>query len=153
MCLFKVVSIWKRMKVPKRKLQRRFKYFFGKENKVIDDRTKAIEMLRKIITTVQNEMIERIKNDGTYETLLKIYYIFDEIHSIYLSEKEFRVNVLKYGNNGNSEIVDILLTNSKIERNIIDASNIWLENCLLFQHDLDIDQLNIKKFLRRIMIY
>lgn len=42
-------------------------------------------------------------------------------------------------------VVCVFENNKNIEQNIIDACNIWIENCVLYQHDLDIKNLNVKK--------
>lgn len=144
MIMFQTRSFWDIMKIPRRKIKDRFKYFFGESNKTIEDRQEALNVLMNITSTIQEEMVERFRSESTYGMLLKLYFIFDEVHSLYLTEKEIRVDLVKR-NIDNTEVVDALATNRNIERDIIDASNIWIENCVLYQHDLDIKKLNVKK--------
>jgi len=142
--LFQTRPFWSKMGIPRRKLKERFEYFFGTENRKVEDRQKALEILLNITSTIQNEMVERLKIESTYGTLLKLYFIFDEVHSQYLTEKEARLKMVEM-NIDKPEVIDIFLNNRNIARNIIDACNIWIENCALYQHDLDIKKLNVKK--------
>lgn len=132
------------MGVSQAKIRKQFNCFFDSNEKVIDDRRKALEILNNVLFTAQNNMLKRIKKESTYGLLLKLYYIFDEVHSIYLSEKEARTYLVKE-NIDDSDIVDSFVVNRNIERDIIDACNIWIENCILHQHDLDIKSLDVKK--------
>lgn len=97
MIMFQTMSFWDGMRIPRRKLKKRFKCFFGENSRTIEDRQEALDILMNITSTIQNEM------------------------------------------------VDALTINRNIERDIIDACNIWIENCVLYQHDLDIKNLNVKK--------
>lgn len=135
MLFFGVRPFWLEMRVPKMELQSRVEYFFGKTNRIIDDRNEAIKALSNVTLTIQNEMVERIKKGSTCSMLLKLYYIFDEVHSIYLQEKKTRNQLLKY--NFDDNIIETFLSNAHIERNIIDSCNIWIENCVLLQHDVN----------------
>jgi len=132
------------MKISHRELKRRFEYFFGKEIRKIQDRDEALGLLMNITSTIQNEMVKRLKTENTYGVLLKLYFIFDEVHSVYLKEKEARAKLVEV-NIDSEDIVDAFEKNKNIERNIIDACNIWIENCVLYQHDLDVMRLNVKK--------
>ncbi len=142
--IFQARSFWDLMEVPQKKFRTRFSYFFGANEKFIDDRQKALDVLNNVLFTIQNEMLERIKTESTYGFLLKLYYIFDEVHSVYLAEKEARTHLVKE-NIDSPEIVDPFVVNRNIERDIIDSCNIWIENCILYQHDLDIKTLDVNK--------
>lgn len=144
MIMFENRSFWDVMRIPRRELKKRFEYFFGKENKKIEDRSEALGIIRNITSTIQNEMVNRLKMENTYGILLKLYFIFDEVHSFYLKEKEVRIKLVEM-NIDNENVVNIFENNKNIERNIIDACNIWIENCVLYQHDLDIKNLIVQK--------
>lgn len=144
MTMFQNRSFWDGMRIPRRKLRNRYEMFFGKENRKIEDRDEALSILMNIISTIQNEMVTRLKIENTYGILLKLYFIFDEVHSVYLKEKEARTKIVE-SNIYSEDILNVFENNKNIERNIIDACNIWIENCLLYQHDLDISNLNVKK--------
>lgn len=144
MFIFQTRSFWKQMHIPRRLLNKRFKHFFGETDREIEDRNDAMQVLMSVISEIQEGMVERIRKEDTYGILLKLYYIFDEVHSLYLKEKEARTNLVKQ-NIDAQELLDEFINNSQIERNIIEACNIWIENCVLLQHDLDIKHLNLKK--------
>ena len=142
--IFQTISFWDGMRIPRKMIRDRFKYFFGDTSKKIEDRQEALDVLLNVTSTVQKEMVSRLKSESTYGLLLKLYFIFDEVHSIYLTEKEIRADLVK-NNIDNETVIDAFVSNRNIQRDIIDACNIWIENCVLYQHDLDIKNLNIKE--------
>ena len=144
MMIFQTISFWDGMRIPRKRIRDRFNYFFGESNKKIENRQEALDVLLNVTSTIQEKMVLRLKSESTYEILLKLYFIFDEVHSIYLLEKEIRAALVEK-NIDNETIIDALVSNRNIERDIIDACNIWIENCVLYQHDLDIKNLNIKE--------
>lgn len=144
MMIFQTMSFWDVMKIPRKKIRDKFNYFFGASNKKIEDRQEAVNVLLTVTSTIQEKMVSRLKSESTYGMLLKLYFIFDEVHSIYLAEKELRTNLAK-NNIDNETVLDALVSNRNIERDIIDACNIWIENCVLYQHDLDIKNLRVEE--------
>ncbi len=137
MCfMFQTRPFWRCMRVPTSKLENRFEFFFGERNLEINDYENAKNLLMNIVTTIQNEMVNRIQNANSYDMFMKLYYIFDEVHAFYLGEKEARVKLLELNIN-NSSVLSTFEENRNIVRNIIDACNIWIENCILYQHDID----------------
>lgn len=142
--IFQTISFWDGMRIPREKIRDRFNYFFGESSKKIEDRQEALDVLLTVTSTIQEKMVSRLKLESTYGILLKLYYIFDEVHSIYLTEKEIRADLVEK-NIDSETVVDTLVSNMNIERDIIDACNIWIENCVLYQHDLDIKNLDIKE--------
>lgn len=114
------------------------------EDGEIEDTDRAIEILLKITDAIQSKMMTWLKSSNSYECFLRLYWIFDEIHSRYLKEKEARVKIA--GNRiFDEELSEVFAENKNIMRYMIDACNIWIENCLLLQHDVDIRTINIKK--------
>ena len=97
-----------------------------------------------ISDSIQAKMIRRIKSESTYGMLLKLYFIFGEVHSQYLKEKELRLKFVK-NSNASEDAVELFENNRNIQRHVIDACNIWIENCVLLQHDVSIQNLNVKK--------
>lgn len=134
--MFQTRPFWRCMRVPTSKLENRFEFFFGERNLEINDYENAKNLLMNIVTTIQNEMVNRIQNANSYDMFMKLYYIFDEVHAFYLGEKEARVKLLELNIN-NSSVLSTFEENRNIVRNIIDACNIWIENCILYQHDID----------------
>lgn len=47
--------------------------------------------------------------------------------------------------NASEDAVELFENNRNIQRHVIDACNIWIENCVLLQHDVSIQNLNVKK--------
>lgn len=142
--IFQTISFWDGMRIPREKIKNRFNYFFGESDKKIEDRQEALDILLTVTSTIQERMVSRLKSESTYGMLLKLYFIFDEVHSIYLIEKEIRADLVEK-NIDNDTVVDTLVSNRNIERDIIDACNIWIENCVLYQHNLDIKNVDIKE--------
>lgn len=142
--MFIVCPFWDEMGIPRKLVKKRFKYFFGDQKRKIEKREQAQQILMNVTSTIQNEMIERIKNENTYGLLFKLYFIFDEVHSIYLKEKEARLRLVTLNIDG-AENLTTFISNRNIERNIIDACNIWIENCVLYQHDMDISKIDTSK--------
>lgn len=132
------------MRIPRKMIRDKFKYFFGEISKKIEDRQEALDVLLNVTSTIQKEMVSRLKTESTYGLLLKLYFIFDEVHSIYLTEKEIRTDLVK-NNIDNETVIDAFVSNRNIERDIIDACNIWIENCVLYQHDMDIKNVNVQE--------
>ena len=144
MMLFQTISFWDGMRIPRKMIRDKFKYFFGEISKKIEDRQEALDVLLNVTSTIQKEMVSRLKTESTYGLLLKLYFIFDEVHSIYLTEKEIRTDLVK-NNIDNETVIDAFVSNRNIERDIIDACNIWIENCVLYQHDMDIKNVNVQE--------
>lgn len=131
------------MNIPQRVISKKYEEYFG-EDKEITNRNTAINVLKGIIEKIQKRMVHRIETEDTYAMLLRLHYIFDEVHSLYLKEKEVRTQLVKQ-NIDETELLDEFIKNSQIERNIIDACNIWIENCILLQHDVNIKNINLEK--------
>lgn len=144
MHFFQVTPFWNGMNVKNNELFKKYRLYFGAEEKELNNKTDAAQTLLNIATTIQDKLYNRIKSENTYGLLLKLYYIFDEVHSIYLTEKSARTKLVEL-NIDDQSIVEEFGINRNIERDIIDATNIWIENCILLQHDVDISSINIKK--------
>lgn len=134
--LFQTIPFWRYIRVSDKKLKNRFEEFFGQSELEITDRDKAIKLLLNVVSIIQKRITYRLKNENSYDMLMKLYYIFDEVNSFYLSEKEARAK-LSEQNNCNPDKLLTFVENRNIMRNIIDACNIWIENAVLYQHDVD----------------
>lgn len=144
MVIFEGRSFWKDFHISHRVIQKKYKSYFGDEITTIDNRDDAIRLLRTISDSIQVKMTQRIKSESTYGMLLKLYFIFGKVHSQYLREKEIRLKFLK-NSSASKDVVELFENNRNIQRHIIDACNIWIENCVLLQHDVSIQNLNVKK--------
>ena len=124
MCMFfQTRPFWRCMGISNKKLKNRFKNFFGPIEIEVTERDKAINLLLNVVSTIQNSILYRLKNENSYDMLMKLYYIFDEVHSFYLIEKEARSKLAEL-NIDNSSVIDTFIENRDIMRNIIDACNI-----------------------------
>lgn len=133
---FQTRPFWRCMGVPDEKFKNRFEEFFGQSEIEITERDNAIKLLLNVVSTIQERILYRLKNENSYDMLMKLYYIFDEVHSFYLKEKESRVKLSEL-NIDKPNVIDTFIENRDIMRNIIDACNIWIENAILYQHNVD----------------
>lgn len=129
MNIFVTRPFWLSMNVPMGRIKNKFGHFFGKRNIKIDDIDEAIDLLKDVIYSIQKELIAEVKK-SPLEMLFKLHYIFGEVHYLYLFEKEQRSKLQRFEAD---DIFDIFIENRNIMRDIIDACNIWIENCILFQ--------------------
>ena len=65
-----------------------------------------------------------------------LYKILDECFRFYLNQKKARKKLTELHVN-NGDIVETFERNRNISRNVIDAVNLWLENCLLYQDSIE----------------
>ena len=133
---FQTRPFWRCMGVSDEKFKNRFEEFFGQSEIEITERDNAIKLLLNVVSTIQERILYRLKNENSYDMLMKLYYIFDEVHSFYLKEKESRVKLSEL-NIDKPNVIDTFIENRDIMRNIIDACNIWIENAILYQHNVD----------------
>ena len=113
------------------------------EEKEYSDTDDASELLLRLTDKIQHKMVDMFSHENSYESFLKLLWIFDAVHSRYLAEKAARVKLVE--NNIDDGINDAFGNNRNIMRYIIDSCNVWLENCTLLQHDVDSGSLDIKK--------
>ena len=85
---FQTRPFWRCMGVSDVKFKNRFEEFFGQSEIEITERDNAIKLLLNVVSTIQERILYRLKNENSYDMLMKLYYIFDEVHSFYLKEKE-----------------------------------------------------------------
>lgn len=133
---FQTRPFWRCMGVSDEKFKNRFEEFFGQSEIEITERDNAIKLLLNVVSTIQERILYRLKNENSYDMLMKLYYIFDEVHSFYLKEKKSRVKLSEL-NIDKPNVIDTFIENRDIMRNIIDACNIWIENAILYQHNVD----------------
>ncbi len=69
------------------------------------DRNTAISVLKGIVEKNQKRMVHRIETEDTYAMLFKLHYIFDEVHSLYIKEKDARIQLVKQ-NVAETELLD-----------------------------------------------
>lgn len=140
--IFMVRNFWLEMSISDDILKKRYSMYFGKKQKTIDNKKEAIEYLRKIIDLLQNNIVDSIKKSNPELIIKELYKIFDECFHRYSKEKEARGQLIDLPFR-NDELEESLSENANIARNIIDSVNLWIENALLFQDNLDNEYDNI----------
>lgn len=124
---------WLELNIPRSLVKKIFVEYFGSDKCIIEDRKAAISFLIKITAKLQDKMIHRFNTQDTRDTLKSLYKVFDEVHHFYMRQKEARAELIKL-NVSEGGAIDIFEQNRNITRNIIDATNIWIENCVLHQN-------------------
>lgn len=77
------------------------------------DRNTAISVLKGIVEKNQKRMVHRIETEDTYAMLFKLHYIFDEVHSLYIKEKDARIQLVKQ-NVAETELLDEFINRQNI---------------------------------------
>lgn len=132
--MFEVRTIWKELNIPNTLVKERFKKYFGEHAYQIENRNEAIVLLSKIINELQIKFCDRIKTNNVQGVIRDLYKVLDECYHIYIREKEVRTDMVHKNINVPS-VTDTFEKNRNIAKNIIDATNIWIENCVLHQHE------------------
>lgn len=157
-CVFHVRPFWDELNVPKQKLESRYKELFGTENLTIEDRQQAIKLLLSVVTQLQNKILNRLKTNNPNATAKILYRILDDTYTLYTRERESRERLSTFPM-ADADMEIAYRKNANIERNIIDALNLWIENCLLYQEKIhaSYDERSLKKrddeFLIDLYIY
>ena len=132
MYMFSIRPIWLELNIPTEYLYDRFRFYFGSMTRSITDRDEAICLLREIVSKIQFNMVQRFTSHNVKEDIKALYKILDEVYRLYIAQKEARNELMKLN------VSDDQFEQSKnIAINILDATNLWIENCLLYQQQSD----------------
>lgn len=134
--IFMTRTFWLEMKVPNTLVLKIYKKYFGEESLTIENNEKAIAYLLPIVSKLQDEFVDRLKTDNSKNFVKDLYKILDEVWRFYFRQKEARFELGKL--RANSPIEDTFAVNRNMARNVIDAINLWLENCVLYQDTLSV---------------
>ena len=134
--IFMTRTFWLEMKVPNTLVLKTYKQYFGEYPLTIENNEKAIAYLSQIVGSLQDKFIERLKTDNSKNIVKDLYKILDEVWHFYFRQKEARYELGKLRTN--SDIEDTFAANRNMARNVIDAINLWLENCVLYQDTLPV---------------
>lgn len=132
MIFFSSRIIWLELGVPRKLVCEKYAEFFGSEDVTLD-KEQALNLLNGISTRLQEKMMTRFTTTDSRANLKALYKIFDEVHHFYMRQKEERRELVR-ANISEGDIVDVFEINRNISRNIIDSTNIWIENCVLHQN-------------------
>lgn len=140
MCLFKNIFVtedfWRKMEIPSKKQYVIFYKYFGRTNLKIDNTDEAISYLREILSKLQSEMISTIKSGNSKRVIYELLKIQDKCFKSYCWEKEDR-NELVNSRVNSSHIQEIYGINRNIALDLLYGINIWIENAILLQQNLE----------------
>lgn len=134
--IFMTRSFWLEMQVPNALVLRKYKEYFGEEKQTITESADAVAYLSAIIGGLQDKFVKRLQTDNPKNTIKDLYKILDEVWHFYFNQKEARHELGKL--RANSDIEDTFAANRNMARNVIDATNLWLENAVLYQDNLSL---------------
>lgn len=134
--IFMTRSYWLEMSISKVKVQKKYTEYFGRDDFVISDRKDAIVYLSNITGRIQSKLTNYMKSSNTCVLIKDLYKILDEAYHFYYRQKEARNELVKL-NIQDGGITDTFEENRNKSRNVIDSVNLWLENCLIFQENVD----------------
>lgn len=137
MYIFLSRPFWLELNIPMRTVKDVYAEYFGTDECSIVDRKDAITMLSGIVDKLQYKMVQRLQTHNISEDIKNLYKILDECYRFYYKQKEARSELVSLNISGN-EIADVFETNRNIARNSIEAVNLWLENCLLYQDNIEV---------------
>ena len=81
--------------IAKKQMKSLLQSYVAFEVKEYSDTDDAIALLLQLTDKIQHKMVDRFSHENTYESFLKLLWIFDEIHSRYLAEKSARVKLVE----------------------------------------------------------
>ena len=134
--VFMTRSYWLEMSIPKVEVQKKYTEYFGRDDSVILDRKDAIVYLSNITGRIQSKLTDYMKSSNTCVLIKDLYKILDKAYHFYFRQKEARNELVKL-NIQDGDITDTFEENRNKSRNVIDSVNLWLENCLIFQENID----------------
>ena len=136
MYLFATRPLWKEINVSKKLVKDLYREYLGMENQDILTRKDAINFLFGITKKIQEEMTRDMRDNSSLNSIKDLYKILDEVYHFYRGQKDARSKMREAGINSGSAF-DVFSQNRNMARNIIDAVNLWIENSLLFQENLE----------------
>lgn len=134
--IFVTRPFWIEMGIPKTLVLQKYKEYFGEKKQILEENQVAIKYLSEIITGLQNKFVKNLQTINPKNTIKDLYKILDEVWRFYSSQKEARYELSKLRTS--ASIGKTFASNRNIARNIIDAVNLWLENCVLYQDTLSV---------------
>lgn len=133
--IFMTRPFWFELNVPNSIVRAKYKEYFGGNDYSIENRAEAIALLSTITGSIQDKMMIRMKCENINLTIKDLYKILDECFHFYIRQKNAR-HEMSGLNVSTASIGDTFEQNRNMSRNVIDAVNLWLENCALYQTDL-----------------
>lgn len=136
MYFFSTRPLWKEINIGQRQVNDLYHEYLGTENRDITSRKEAIKFLAQITSRIQDEMTIDLKRNNPEGSIKDLYKILDEVYHFYRRQKEARSKMREAGVD-RGDTFEVFSENRNMARNIIDAVNLWIENSLLFQENLE----------------
>lgn len=136
MYFFSTRLLWKEINIGQRQVNDLYHEYLGTENRDITSRKEAIKFLAQITSRIQDEMTIDLKRNNPEGSIKDLYKILDEVYHFYRRQKEARSKMREAGVD-RGDTFEVFSENRNMARNIIDAVNLWIENSLLFQENLE----------------
>ena len=132
MYIFSTRGFWHELNIPGMLIRQKAEYYFHGIAGLLE-REQAIALLLGITEEIQMNMLIKLESDDVRIVLINLMKILDEVYHFYGRQKRARAKLVEM-NIKEGPLVDRLEENRNIARNIIDAVNIWVENCLIHQN-------------------
>ncbi len=128
-----VHDLWKEFGVSHISLHNRCCKYFGSTMDKELTKEESIELLVFILERIQKGMSKRFSRTNSEDMLAELFAIHDLTYRLYIEEKNTRARMcdLKIAE---EDLNNALGSNSLICKHIIDATNLWIENCVLHQN-------------------
>ena len=141
--IFMTRDFWSEMNIPHDIVSTLYNKYFGHRCYAIESRADAIEYITPIVNSLRDEIIDWFKSNNSNQVIKDLYYIFDICFKFYMGQKSARKKLVELNIN-DDDIVNEFGKNRNMCINIINSTNLWLENTLLLQNSID-DALNNSK--------
>lgn len=141
--IFMTRDFWHEMNIPHDIVSTLYNKYFGHRCYAIESRADAIEYITPIVNSLRDEIIDWFKSNNSNQIIKDLYYIFDICFKFYMGQKSARKKLVELNIN-DDDIVNEFGKNRNMCINVINSTNLWLENTLLLQNSVD-DALNNSK--------
>ena len=139
--IFMTRPFWNEVNVPQSLVLKIYKEYLGTKNMIITSRAESIKYISPIVNRLQREILDWIKSTNTNQVIKDLYQIFDKCFRLYITEKEARKQLVDL-NISDDDILDAFNCNRNMAVNVLNAVNLWLENAVLYQNEVDPAQIS-----------
>lgn len=133
--IFMLRPFWSEMDISMEIVTQRYQTYFGDIDRVIDDREEAIQFVSPIVSQLQEKLTHWMKNNSPTFVVKCLLNIFNQCFNLYMSQRAVREKMVDM-NISDGDTADLLGSNRNIALDIINSTNLWLENSLLFQNEI-----------------
>ena len=134
--VFITTDYWNKLGIPDSKRVALFENVFGKSSFVEEDREKSIKFLVEVLDRIQDNLVSEINNGNSLRMTIELCKIYDKNFKHYIWDKEDREKLVDKKVT-DTKVQEIYGINRNIALDILYGLNIWIENGILLQHDLE----------------